>query len=372
MILKLEVFIVGMCKKVRIKILVADDDPFIRKLIRAAIKEDHFLEIIDISSSGYDIAEKVQRVRPDVVVMASELSAENVAIAVADIMRAAAAPIIMLASPTYYGIRQTIAALHEGAIDFVQKPKCEQSSDEYDFQVELLQKIKAAAKVNYLSPWSGVPFYAALKMMSGMPKTNPYSELEVEQIVAIGAAAGGTQVLSQILSALPSSFAYPILIVQHMPPRFTAALAEHLDSISALRVKEACHGDIVLNGHVYVAPGGSLMKVVNRNGRLRIALQQQEQEELSVWPINELFASVSKLRELKSHYVVLTGNGKDGAQQLPEAKQAGAASIIAQDKMKCTVFEMPRAAIESGTVDYIMPLEKIADKLVEVTSRVIV
>lgn len=357
----------------RIKILVADDDPFIRKLIRAAVKRDHLLEIIDISSSGYDIAEKVQRVRPDVVVMASELSAENVAIAVADIMRAAAAPIIMLASPTYYGIRQTIAALHEGAIDFVQKPRCEQPSDEYTFQVELLQKIKAAAKVNYLSPWSGVPFYAALKMMSDMPKTNPYSELEVEQIVAIGAAAGGTQVLSQILSALPSSFAYPILVVQHMPPRFTAALAEHLDSISALRVKEACHEDIVLNGHVYVAPGGSLMTVVNRSGRLRIALQQEkEQKELSGWPINELFASVSKLRELKSHYVVLTGNGKDGAQQLPKAKQAGAASIIAQDKMKCTVFEMPRAAIESGTVDYIMPLEKIADKLVEVTSRVIV
>lgn len=351
----------------KIRIVAAEEDPLIKNLLLLAIKESKLLELVDVASNGCNTIDKLKHLKPNVIIMSTEMSVINSIEAVSTIMKETPVPIIMLAPPSYTGARQTISALDNGAIDFVRKPRHGSAVEERAFQYELMEKIKIAAKVKYIRWQPRLPAYG-----NDALKSNWNRRISTEQIVAMGASTGGPRVLAEILSALPSSFVYPILIVQHMPALFTTALAEHLNNISSLRVKEASHGDEVLNGHVYVAPGGCHMTVVEHEGRYRIALQPHEQLQGSRAPIDTLFASVSKLRALKCHYVVLTGAGTDGDQQLPKVKQAGAASIIAQDKMKCAVFEMPRAAIETGAVDYIVPLERISDKLVELTSRWIV
>ncbi|MFC6331586.1 chemotaxis response regulator protein-glutamate methylesterase [Paenibacillus septentrionalis] len=346
----------------KIKVLAVDDSAFMRKLIGKIVQSDPMLELVDTAVNGQDAIEKTIKYKPNVITMDVEMPVMNGIEAVRVLMKKQPTPIIMLSSLTQEGASETIEALEAGAIDFVHKPSGSISIDIHKVEQELLLKIKTAAKVTPRSP-------LAMKRVPITTKHNHAASSIVRQLVAIGASTGGPQALTSLLSSLPADFSHPLLIVQHMPQKFTAILSERLNNLSSLHVKEASHGDVVRNGWAYIAPGDYHMNVVRTNGRLTIALHQEERRGLHRPSVDELFASVNKLTDLKRHYVLLTGMGRDGAEKMHEAKQLGAASTIAEHKDSCIVYGMPRAAVELGAVEHIVPLEKMSEKIQEVTSR---
>jgi two-component system chemotaxis response regulator CheB len=351
------------------KILVVDNSVYMRNVISWFIKMDSSLQLVDVARNGQEAIEKARACKPDVIVMDVELPLLNGIEALKALNKEKHTRTIMLSSNTDEAKQATIAALEAGAIDFVYKARNLIDYDLHKMKNELLIKIKAAAKMERLRPQS---MFRSLSKPTYTLNRGIEAEDKVEHVIAIGASTGGPLALSQLLTDLPSNFAHPILIALHMPHGFTANMAAHLDLTSALKVKEARHGDIIRKGVVYLAPGGEHMHVVKRNGQLQVLIHQDERAGLYQPSVNELFSSITKLRDIKKHYVVLSGMGDDGAKQLIQAKQQGADSVIAQDKLSCVMFEMPRAAIATGAVDYIVPLHKLADKLVELTSRVIV
>ena len=185
--------------------------------------------------------------------------------------------------------------------------------------------------------------------------------------MAIGTSTGGPKALEIVITALPANFPYPVLVVQHMPPKFTQSLAQRLDRMAGIRVVEAEENQLVKGGTIYIAPGDYHMTVAQRNREFRIHLHQQSPRNGHRPSVDVLFESVSKLIRLKRHYILMTGMGNDGAKGMSEAKQAGACSTIAESKETCVVFGMPKSAIEQKCVDYIVPVNQIASKILEVT-----
>lgn len=183
-------------------------------------------------------------------------------------------------------------------------------------------------------------------------------------LVAIGTSTGGPRALHQVISSLPAAFPAPVLVVQHMPPKFTKSLAQRLDSFSALRVVEAEQGERVLAGVVYIAPGGYHMELAKDASGYLISLTEQPQRNGHRPSVDVLFESLIPYRELKRHAVIMTGMGSDGAKGMKQLVESGIESTIAESEETCVVYGMPRSAIEAGYVDTVLPLQHIASQLV--------
>ncbi|CAI6027256.1 chemotaxis protein CheB [Cohnella sp. JJ-181] len=184
-------------------------------------------------------------------------------------------------------------------------------------------------------------------------------------IVAIGTSTGGPRALHEVLSAIPASFPAPILIVQHMPPKFTHSLAQRLDSCSAIGVREAADGDPVLPGQAYLAPGGKHLKLVkDTGGGYRISLSEEDQVSGHRPSVDVMFGSLIGRGELRRHIVLMTGMGSDGAKAMKALREDGADTLIAEAEETCVVYGMPRSAVENGAAQKTVPLQRIAPELV--------
>lgn len=192
----------------------------------------------------------------------------------------------------------------------------------------------------------------------------------LDHLVAIGTSTGGPKALQEVLSKLPSDWIIPIVIVQHMPAGFTLSLANRLNSLTHLRVIEAIHEQTVEPGTVYIAPGGRHMEVVRKSsGQYQIHLQNQEPIGGHRPSVDVLFESFSKLTEVHRTLVILTGMGSDGSQGMKRVKeQSTRVNTIAEAESSCIVYGMPRSAIALGCVDYVVPLESIADQLIRIVT----
>ncbi|MFC0333278.1 chemotaxis response regulator protein-glutamate methylesterase [Paenibacillus sepulcri] len=345
-----------------IKVLVVDDSAFMRNMVSRYISEDNALEVIGTARNGLQAIELTKQLAPDVITLDIEMPVMNGLDALKRIMAEKPTPVLMLSSLTETGAAATIRALQYGAVDFIHKPSGALSFDLYKVKQDLSEKIKTAAQVSLRN---------LLKLKySPLPKNQiPSSKrgLPPRHLIAIGASTGGPQALLTVLQGLSADFPHAIVIVQHMPSPFTASLAERLNHNCSLTVREAEHDARLEGGCVYIAPGDRHMNIAETGGVCRIKLHQRPSKGLHMPSVHELFTSVSALQGLKRHLVMLTGMGSDGAEALAEGKAAGAATTIAQSKESSVVFGMPRAAIETGAVDYIVDLEDIAAKLREVT-----
>lgn len=183
-------------------------------------------------------------------------------------------------------------------------------------------------------------------------------------IVAIGTSTGGPRALHEVITSLPAAFPAPVLVVQHMPPKFTKSLAQRLDSFSALRVVEAGQGERVSAGVVYIAPGGYHMELAKDASGYTISLTEQPQRNGHRPSVDVLFESLIPFRELKRHAVIMTGMGSDGAKGMQRLVDSGIESTIAESEETCVVYGMPRSAIEAGSVNAVLPLQHIASQLV--------
>ncbi len=352
------------------RVLVVDDSPFMRKLISDLIETDPDLWVIGLAKNGYEAVEMVQKLKPDVVTLDVEMPGINGLETLKLILQTHPVPVLMFSAQTEQGAQVTIEALEIGAVDFIHKPSGILSLERV--KAELLHKLKTAAQVQVRRLSVSVNQGSATEKDDAAPEhiLSSRRSQTFDHLFAIGTSTGGPRALQTVLTALPKGFPHPILIVQHMPPKFTQSLARRLNHLAKIPVVEAVDGQLIEGGVAYLAPGGYHMEAVFQEPReYRISLNQNNPRNGHRPSVETLFESVMRLPKLKLHYILMTGMGSDGAKAMLAAKQKGAASTIAEAAETCVVFGMPKAAIALGCVDYVVPLEQIADKMLELSRQ---
>jgi len=350
---------------VKVQVLVVDDSALMRKLISNLLESDPRIEVMDTARDGYEAVEKVAGLHPDVVTMDVEMPRVSGLDALARIMSQCPTPVVMLTGLSDPSL--AIEALERGAVDFVLKPSGAISVDIYRVRQELIEKVKLATLVNLRKVTAQVESVALppLPLNLGAKVEDRSFRPAGRRAVAIGASAGGPKTLSYLLSRLPAGLPAPVLVVQHMPPGFTRSFAERLHEHSPLLVKEAEEGDVVLPGQVYIAPGDHHMLVEKRAGRKIIRLTQSPRVKGLRPSADVAITSVAEAYGAGSIGVILTGMGSDGVEGLRAIKERGG-MVIAQDKATSIIYGMPRAAVESGCVDKVLPLDDIPGEIVRI------
>jgi len=337
----------------KIRVLVVDDSALMRKLISNLLTKDPELEVIATAIDGCFALTKVEQLKPDVVTLDVDMPRMDGLTALAEMVSKYHTPVIMLSSLTTRGAALTMQALEKGAVDFVCKPAG--SARLPEMADELVAKIKAAARTNLqaLSQTSqaGIPVKKK-PQVAGQGRGQG-------RVVAIGASSGGPHALRHLLPQIPLDLDAGIVIVQHMPERFTAMLAQWLNEICELEVKEAESGDLALPGRALIAPGSSHMKVRRTALGCEVLLEGGALVNGHKPSVDVLFRSVAEQYAAQATGVLMTGMGSDGAQGLGEIKAAGG-DTIAQDKESCAVYGMPRIAAEKGYANKIVPLMEMA------------
>ncbi len=348
----------------QIKVLVVDDSAFMRKVVSDIINSNKNTKVIDTARNGIEAIEKVKTLSPDVITMDIEMPIMDGLTALKEIMNKYPTPTLMLSSLTMDGADATIQALNLGAVDFITKPSSIFKVNTEDMKNNLINKIIIASKINTKKHLKLSSSTTIIK--KNIKKLDNYRVIKKgsSKIVLIGTSTGGPRALQTIIPKLPKSINASILIVQHMPSGFTKSLANRLNSISEIHVKEAEDKDILVAGRAYIAPGGFHMKLIDDNNRLMINLTKEKPVSGHRPSVDTLFNSVAKLNINNIIGVILTGMGSDGAKGLSNLKPYSDC-IIAQDEESCVVFGMPKSAIKLGIVDKILPLEEISEEIIK-------
>lgn len=356
-----------------IKVVVVDDSAVMVRLLSEIINNDPELRVVGTASHGIDAVRKVESLCPDVVTMDVNMPRMDGIKAVEYIMSTVPTPIIMISSLTQEGAEVTLQALDLGAIDFVSKPSGYVSLDIEDLSTEIIAKIKLAAKIHVVRT---VNRSATIPFLPKRPqkKRDTLSHISVsplkkkpdyKQVVAIGCSTGGPSALNDILQKFPADFSAPILVVQHMPEKFTEKLAELLDHRIALHVVEAKEGMAIRRGVVYIAPGAYHMRI--RSNRT-IALEHEHSPTVPCPSVDILMTSAAEVFGKDVIGVILTGMGNDGVVGMNAIKDKKGGTI-AQDEDTSLVFGMPKMAIESGCIDSIVPISLVPDEIMNLLRK---
>jgi len=337
----------------KIRVLIVDDSLFMRTAIKKTLAREPRFEVVGLARDGQQGVDMAIELKPDLITMDFNMPGLNGAQAVREIMKKRPTPIIMFSAHTTEGARETFEALAAGAIDFVTKPSGEVSATLAGAADDLLAKGLAAAgaKPQALAPAPKVKTSLAA-LTSTWPPSGP-------RVVLIGVSTGGPAALSRVIPALPGSIRFGIIIVQHMPAKFTAALAERLDGLSTVKVREAKTGDKPSAGLVLIAPGNKHVEIAE-GGTIQLTDGR---------PVNGCrpsadvtMKSAARVFGRRAVGVVMTGMGKDGAAGLAAIKEVDG-KTIAQDQATSVIFGMPKAAIDAGVVDKIVALDDIPSAL---------
>jgi two-component system chemotaxis response regulator CheB len=342
----------GMNMERRIRVLVIDDSAFIRHAIRRVLSEAPTIEVLDMAANGREGLEKIRALQPDLVTLDLEMpEMDGFAVLRALQQEGLQVPVIVVSSLTQEGAEATLRALELGAVDFVPKTHGPGATDIARLRRELLLKIEQVAS-GYRAPLAAAP---PQRTRWGVPARS-----EVPELVLIGASTGGPMALQRIFSAWRTPLPVPVVVVQHMPPFFTASLARRLDSVSALHVKEAEDGERLQPGWAYVGPGGRQMRLLRRKGELEIELHDEPYPSPFRPSVNMVASSVAAICGPRAIGVILTGMGDDGALGLKAMRDRGA-FVIGQDAATSVIYGMPRAAFELGAVNVQLPLDEIPE-----------
>ncbi len=339
------------------RVLVVDDSALMRQILTEVLSTDPTIEVVGTASDPIIAQAKIKRLNPDVLTLDVEMPRMDGLSFLDELMRSHPLPVLMISSLTDKDCEITVRALELGAVDYVRKPQIDVQSGTLNRADEIIEKVKmaAAAHVGQRLPAPSARSAEPRRASSGPP---PSHFRMTNRVIAVGASTGGTEALVQFLSALPAD-SPGVVIVQHMPAGFTRAFARRLDSLCRVRVKEACDGDRVLDGHVLLAPGDYHMEI-RRNGATSSArIFRGEPVNRHRPSVDVLFRSCATALGPNAVGVILTGMGADGARGLLEMRQAGA-HTIAQDEASCVVFGMPREAIALGAAEEVNALDRIA------------
>ena len=345
-----------------IRAMVVDDSPLVRKIASDILNNDPGIEVVATAATAEFALSKLERERPDVITMDMEMPGMGGLAAIQAIMSRRPTPIIVLSAHARRGADLTLQALEAGAVDFMLKPAASLSGGLDAVARELVEKVKGARGIDMKSIGP-----AARQAPVAAPPAEDSSErvaLGRYELIALGTSTGGPVALKSLLSALPEGFPVPVVVVQHMPPVFTKAFAERLDSICSLSVKEAEDGDRLVAGRVFIAPGDHHLVVLRYGAESKVQLNQREPVSGHRPSVDVLMHSVAREYGPRAVGVIMTGMGKDGAGGIHELKQRGG-YILAQDRHTSVIFGMNREVIMNGDADEVLPIQAIAGRLVE-------
>ena len=339
-----------------VRVLVVDDSAFMRGAITRALSSDERFEVVGQAADGTRAVEMALDLKPNVITMDFNMPGMNGAEATRAILAERGQPIVMLSAHTSEGATATIEALAAGAVDFVEKPDGEISANLSGIREALIEKLLNAAGANVRggAPAS-LPLSEPLSSTRRAARTAERPMPAGQRLVVVAASTGGPAALVQLLPTLRLGKMGSLLIVQHMSAGFTEALAVQLSERAGYAVREAAGGEELTPGSAWVAPGGSHL-LVERSGRLSLS---DAAPVHGVRPAADVtFKSAAQAYGGRTIGAVLTGMGRDGAMGLAAIKSAGGRTL-AQDKASSTVFGMPRAAVELGVVDEVVPLTRV-------------
>ena len=344
------------------RILIVDDSVVVRRLLDKALSVDPSLEVVGAVSNGRLALTKIQLGNIDLVTLDVEMPEMNGLETLIEIRKThPRLPVIMFSQCTQRGAVVTLDALFHGASDYVTKPFAENKEAALQYiRNELIPKIKA------LCPQQSLPGLQVAPRPSLAKRLPPVQVRQKVKVIAIGASTGGPKALAALVPEFSSFLSVPIVIVQHMPPFFTQRLAESLASQSAIKVREAIHGDLLDAGNALLAPGGYHI-VLERDGtRIQVKIHQGPEENYCRPSVDVLFRSVAKIYGAGTLAVILTGMGQDGLKGCEAIKAVGG-QVLVQDKESSVIWGMPGFVAQAGFADKVLPLNQLAT---EITRRV--
>jgi len=355
----------------KIKALVVDDSAFMRKSISMMLESDPEIEVIGTAKDGMEGYDLVKSLKPDIVTLDIEMPKMNGLTALKKIMQDCPTSVIMLSSLTTDGADETIKALEYGAVDFIPKESSYININIIKIKSDLVFKVKEIVKQKILRDrlrkirkpieHHSIPSKKA-NFLSDIPSIG-------FKAVGLGISTGGPFSLQKVIPHLSKKINCPVFIVQHMPPKFTKSLADRLNGISQLEVKEAEDREKVRNGVVYIAPGGFHMTLdKNSAGDIAIRISEKPTDTIHKPSVDVMLNSVIDVYGKCTLGIIMTGMGKDGLEGIKRLKGLGGYSLV-QDEHSCVVYGMPKAVVDAGLADVIAPLDKISEIINKVISN---
>jgi len=322
-----------------------------RKLISDILNQDSEIEVVDTAKNGLEAIEKTRTLRPDVITLDVRMPDISGLDVLDEVMEKFPTPVVMISAYTKEGAKESILAYEYGAVEVIAKPSGEVSMNIREIKDQIITAVKNASIVDVQK-----------LIKKRIKKISKIIKQSNKEIVIIGASTGGPLAVAQIMQSLPADFPVPIIIVQHMPGKFTPVFAQRLDKKSYLKVKEAGKYETLEKGTAYVIPGEYNPKIMKKENDFIVRLVRKKPKELC--SIDSALKSASESYKEKVIAVVLTGMGNDGRKGAELLKQQGS-SVIVQDEKTSVVFGMPKEIIEDKNADFILPLEQINEKIAE-------
>jgi two-component system chemotaxis response regulator CheB len=355
----------------KVRVLVVDDSASVRQTLKAILEEDPGIEVIGTAADPFAAARIIQAEVPDVITLDVEMPRMDGITFLRKLMSQCPVPVVMCSSLTEQGSETLLQALEAGAVDVILKPRMGVADHLSEARDTIRHVVKGAARARVqprrpapprIRPEQKLTADAVLPPPSGRAMSRT-----TEMVVCIGASTGGTEALREVLEALPAN-SPGIVVVQHMPERFTRAFASRLDGLCEVSVKEAEEGDTVMRGHVLIAPGGKHTMLERQGARYLVSVRDGPLVSRHRPSVDVLFRSAARCAGSNAVGVIMTGMGDDGAQGLLEMKAAGARTF-AQDEATSVVFGMPKEAIARGAADRVVGLGAIAGEILRATAR---
>ncbi|WLS05638.1 protein-glutamate methylesterase/protein-glutamine glutaminase [Shinella oryzae] len=363
----------------KIRVLIIDDSASVRQALTHVLEQDPEIEVMGAASDPFMAAKKIQEEMPDVITLDVEMPRMDGITFLRKIMSQRPIPVVMCSSLTEEGSETLMQALEAGAVDIILKPKIGAADHLAESGARIRQAVKGAAVARLgavrramaaASASASATANVTTKLTADAvlpPPTGRAMAKTTEMVACIGASTGGTEALRVMLEQLPAN-SPGMVIVQHMPEKFTAAFAKRLNSLCEVEVKEAVHGDPVLRGHVLIAPGDRHMMLERQGARYHVAVREGPLVSRHRPSVDVLFRSAARAAGANAMGVIMTGMGDDGARGMAEMHQAGAYTV-AQDEASSIVFGMPKEAIAHGGVDKIVSLDQIAREILAADRR---
>lgn len=350
----------------QIRVLVVDDSAAVRQTMKEVLESDPAIRVIATACDPFVAVERIKQEVPDVITLDVEMPRMDGLTFLDKLMSQHPIPVVICSSLTESGSQTAIAALDRGAVDIITKPKVGTPQFLQESSIRICDVVKSAALAGAGRRREAVPILKAQpKLTADAMLSKPMSNAMIqttEKVIAVGASTGGTEALREFLQALPVH-SPGIVIVQHMPEKFTAQFAERLNGLCAITVKEAEDGDSVIPGQALIAPGNRHMLLKRSGARYHVEIRDGPLVSRHRPSVDVLFRSTARYAGSNAVGVIMTGMGDDGARGMLEMKDAGAYNI-AQDEASCVVFGMPAEAIKHGGVSQILPLDRIAAEVV--------
>lgn len=346
------------------RVLIVDDSSFMRMAIRGILTKEPSIEVIGTASDGVEGVEKALALKPDLITMDIEMPRMDGISALKQIMAKCPTKVLMVSTLTNEGAKATFEALDAGAIDYIPKNVTDSNEAQNIFKDELLKKVREASRSRFMrsAPSVGTPGFSRPVAPAAPAPRAAASKIHSKKInyVGIGASTGGPVALQEVISRIPVNFPYGIVVAIHMPKAFTGPFADRLNAKCSIAVREAKDGDQLKPGTILIAPGGMHTQVVRGAGGLMVktAPTSAYPQYVYIPSVDLLISSMAEATAGSMLGVVLTGMGNDGFKGMQLLKQKGGVTIV-QDEATSTIYGMPKACVDGGVADEVLPLGQI-------------